>query len=140
MSNKSPLSQYQTLVSLDQITDDVAQQQAVDLLQQLYVQLHLTNSNKHCLANNQVRGVYLWGKVGRGKTFLMDMFVNSLSGDLFKGTANKICKRQHFHHFMRDVHQQLRELSGKVEPLKRIAKSFSQRYRVLCFDEFLSLT
>ncbi|XQW83911.1 cell division protein ZapE [Thalassotalea piscium] len=127
MTNKSPLSQYQALVSSNQISFDPSQQQAVELLQQLYLQLQaLDTTNKH--KAEAIKGIYLWGKVGRGKTFLMDLFVNSLPSSL--------CKRQHFHHFMQDVHNQLKALSGKSEPLKHIAQQFSQQYRVLCFDEF----
>lgn len=127
MLNKSPLNQYQGLVSSNQISFDASQQQAVELLQQLYLNLQSTKANN----KNQsaaIKGIYLWGKVGRGKTFLMDLFVNCL--------PNTYCKRQHFHHFMQDVHRLLKEFSGKQEPLKHIAKKFSQQYRVLCFDEF----
>lgn len=131
MPNKSPLHQYNTLVSSNEINFDVAQQQAVELLHQLYVLHHSKNVNENNLNNSRaigIKGIYLWGKVGRGKTFLMDLFVNSL--------PSKVCKRQHFHHFMQSVHHQLQQLSGKPEPLKLIAQNFAQQYRVLCFDEF----
>ena len=127
MLYKSPLDQYQALVSSKQIGFDSSQQQAVDLLQQLHLILQpakVPNKNN----NKAMKGIYLWGKVGRGKTFLMDLFVKSLPENL--------CKRQHFHHFMRDVHSQLKEISGKPEPLKHIAQQFAKQYRVLCFDEF----
>jgi cell division protein ZapE len=123
MLNTSPLVQYQNLVSSKQIRFDDSQQQAVELLQQLYLDLQQTN-----VRGRTLKGIYLWGKVGRGKTFLMDLFVTSL--------PNSICRRQHFHHFMQDVHQQLKAFSGKPDPLKLIAKQFSQQYKVLCFDEF----
>jgi cell division protein ZapE len=132
MPNKSPLAQYQALVSANQISFDAGQQQAVELLQELYLTLQSTsisNTNKKLIDKNgsMVKGIYLWGKVGRGKTFLMDLFVNSLNG---------LCKRQHFHHFMQDVHRQLNELAGKTDPLKLIAQSFAKQFKVLCFDEF----
>ncbi|MEW6991009.1 cell division protein ZapE [Colwelliaceae bacterium 6441] len=127
-SNSSPLGQYQALVNSNQITFDASQQLAINLLQQLYSALLLEKVSKNN-RNITVKGVYLWGKVGRGKTFLMDLFVQSL-------LAKKVCKRQHFHHFMQDIHQQLKVNAGKPDPLKRIAQQFSRQYRVLCFDEF----
>lgn len=129
----SPLAQYKALVNSNKIAFDAAQQQAVDLLQQLYVSL--LSADKNPASKNKLaipKGIYLWGKVGRGKTFLMDLFVNSLSSS-FDG---EIGKRQHFHHFMQDVHTQLNKLSGKSNPLSLIAKQFAKQYKVLCFDEF----
>ncbi|WP_108649233.1 cell division protein ZapE [Dongshaea marina] len=74
------------------------------------------------------RGLYLWGGVGRGKTYLMDLFYESLT------TSAK--QRFHFHHFMSRVHQQLKGLSGQSDPLKKVAEQFTREFRVLCFDEF----
>ena len=104
---------------------DKSQQQGLMALQQLYEQ-QLDEQQSHKQASG--RGLYLWGKVGRGKTFLMDGFVESL--------AEGVCKRQHFHHFMRDVHSQLTQLSGCEDPLKEIAKQLSSQHEILCFDEF----
>ncbi|MBI3041405.1 MAG: cell division protein ZapE [Betaproteobacteria bacterium] len=73
------------------------------------------------------RGVYLWGAVGRGKTFLMDSFYRCLP--LVRQ------RRVHFHHFMRDVHRELDELKGTVDPLDALAGRVSKRYRLVCFDE-----
>jgi cell division protein ZapE len=133
MFNTSPIKQYQTLIESNNIYFDLAQQQAVELLQQLYLTLQSTsisNINQKLIDKNgsMVKGIYLWGKVGRGKTFLMDLLVSSL--------PSKLCKRQHFHHFMQDVHSQLNELAGKTDPLKLIAQSFAKQFKVLCFDEF----
>jgi len=153
MLNHSPATQYQALVNSQKIRFDESQQQAVNLLQLLYLTLMpVTESAKaressktqnSKIKSSVVKGIYLWGKVGRGKTFLMDLFVSSLPSHL--------CKRQHFHHFMQDVHQQLKNdsgksisgkespdkvLSGKANPLKLIAQQFSKQYKVLCFDEF----
>jgi cell division protein ZapE len=77
---------------------------------------------------NVCRGVYLWGKVGRGKTMLMDMFYQQL--------AIKDKQRIHFHHFMERVHQQLAQLTGHSDPLKIIAKKWAENIDVICFDEF----
>jgi cell division protein ZapE len=73
------------------------------------------------------RGVYLWGAVGRGKTFLMDSFYRCLP--LVRR------RRVHFHHFMRDVHRELDELKGTPDPLDALAERISRRYRLICFDE-----
>lgn len=75
-----------------------------------------------------VQGVYLWGGVGRGKTYLMNLFYESLP---FKQK-----KRHHFHHFMMQVHEQLKKLQGEKDPLNKIAERWSKEFIVLCFDEF----
>ena len=116
----SPQQHYQNLTAKGLVSFDEAQQQALMVLEQLHQQLILNRS--------PVLGLYLWGKVGRGKTFLMDSFVQSFT--------EGFCLRQHFHHFMRDVHRQLTQLSGTKDPLKQIAKQLKQRHDILCFDEF----
>lgn len=73
------------------------------------------------------RGLYLWGGVGRGKTWLMDLFFHSLP------FAER--RRRHFHRFMHDVHAQLRQLDEIESPLEEVAASIAQDARVLCFDE-----
>ena len=73
------------------------------------------------------RGIYLWGAVGRGKTFLMDSFYRCLP--LVRR------RRVHFHHFMRDVHRELDRLKGTVDPLDALAIRIAKRYRLICFDE-----
>lgn len=75
-----------------------------------------------------VRGLYLWGSVGRGKTYLMDLF-----HDLLPIAAKR---RLHFHHFMRLVHDELRRLAGRPDPLRQVAAELARETRVLCFDEF----
>jgi cell division protein ZapE len=74
------------------------------------------------------RGVYMHGGVGRGKSFLMDCFFNAVP--LQRKT------RLHFHEFMREVHRELAELHGTVNPLQELAKRMARRYRLICFDEF----
>lgn len=78
-----------------------------------------------------LRGLYLWGSVGRGKTFLMDLFYESLPEDT--GT------RVHFHRFMQGIHAELRSLSGKQDPLVGVAERVAKSTRVLCLDEFFVL-
>ncbi|MEH6449403.1 MAG: cell division protein ZapE [Oleispira sp.] len=116
----SPQQRYQISIANGQVSFDESQQQALMALQQLYEQqLHQKSSGL---------GLYLWGKVGRGKTFLMDSFAESFD--------KEVCLRQHFHHFMRDVHSQLTQLSGTKDPLRQIAKQLKKRHDILCFDEF----
>ncbi len=79
-------------------------------------------------ANNGPRGIYLWGGVGRGKTFLMDLFFRSLN------LGQK--KRIHFHRMMRDIHMRLKSLEDVADPLDRVAADIASETRVLCFDEF----
>ena len=74
------------------------------------------------------RGVYLYGGVGRGKSFIMDCFFQAVP--LVRKT------RLHFHEFMREVHRQLHELKGVADPLEVLAKKMSRRHRLICFDEF----
>ncbi|MGC1175346.1 cell division protein ZapE [Polaromonas sp.] len=74
------------------------------------------------------RGVYMHGGVGRGKSFLMDCFYNAV--------PLKRKTRLHFHEFMREVHRELRELQGTVNPLDELGKRIAKRYRLICFDEF----
>ena len=75
-----------------------------------------------------VRGLYLWGAVGRGKTFLVDLFFAALPSDA------KL--RVHFHRFMGRVHAELAKLEGHSDPLREVAAHFADQARVLCLDEF----
>ncbi len=74
------------------------------------------------------RGVYMWGGVGRGKSFLMDCFFQAVP--LTRKT------RLHFHEFMREVHRELQELKGTVNPLDELGRRIARRHRLICFDEF----
>ena len=75
-----------------------------------------------------VRGIYLWGTVGRGKTFLMDQFYAALPFE------NK--RRMHFHRFMADAHHRLKQLSMQEDPLEIVAQQIADQTQVICFDEF----
>lgn len=113
---------------------DAAQQKAVDRMQVFYdefVQFKRARSNrlKKLLNRPAVpRGLYLWGGVGRGKSFLMDCFYNAVP------VERKI--RLHFHEFMRGVHAELDDLRGIKDPLDEVAARIAKRYRLICFDEF----
>jgi len=74
------------------------------------------------------RGVYMYGGVGRGKSFIMDCF--------FQAVPLERKTRLHFHEFMREVHRQLHELKGVQDPLEVLAKRMSRKHRLICFDEF----
>ena len=113
---------------------DSAQLRAVERLQQCedewiaYKEIRSNNLKKKLFKPKLPRGLYLWGGVGRGKSFLMDCFYAA------SPLEKKI--RIHFHEFMREVHRELHELSGLADPLDELAIRISQRYRLICFDEF----
>lgn len=136
----TPSERYQADLHRDDFSQDSAQAQAVIHLQRLFDDLtrpvqeppRLNFWKK--LTGQQpaqpisVRGLYLWGGVGRGKTYLMDVFYQSLPFD------NKL--RVHFHHFMQRVQADLQALKGQVDPLKKVAATLAKEARVICFDEF----
>jgi cell division protein ZapE len=115
-------------------TLDPSQQAAADRLQQLYdesveYKAQRSNALKKLLANPSApRGLYLWGGVGRGKSFLMDLF--------FAAVPVNRKARVHFHEFMRSVHRELDDLKGTENPLDEVAERIASRYRLICFDEF----
>lgn len=114
---QSPLQAYQQALA-DGFIEDPAQRHAVEVLEQCYQAL------QHSPA--EAGSVYLYGRVGRGKTWLMDQFYNNLTVP---------ARRQHFHRFMQDVHQRLFRLVGHADPLAIIADELSSEIKVLCFDE-----
>lgn len=117
----SPLAQYQALSQIS-LQPDEAQSVALQALDALYYRL---SSADH---GSDIEGIYLWGDVGRGKTFLMDLFYQSITN------TSKL--RLHFHRFMAMLHQRLNQTSGIRDPLTHIAKDIAQQYRLICFDEF----
>ena len=115
-------------------TLDYAQSAALDRLQTLSDELAAfkaarKSTLKRLLSPPEVpRGVYLYGGVGRGKSFLMDSF--------YAVVPIRRKTRIHFHAFMRDVHEELRTLKDEVDPLATVAQRIARRYRLICFDEF----
>ncbi|MFO0387959.1 MAG: cell division protein ZapE [bacterium] len=113
---------------------DAAQRYAVERLQLAYegwrdYRQHRTGTLTRYLPRPDLpRSLYLWGGVGRGKSFLMDAFFSVVP------VQKKV--RLHFHEFMREVHRQLDELKGMADPLDELARRLSKKYRLICFDEF----
>lgn len=138
----TPLTHYQHDIEHNGFQADDTQQQAVVALEHLYQQMvHFWQQpvpqkpkgmsrfwRKATPAPKAPLGLYFWGGVGRGKTYLMDVFFESLPGD------RKI--RVHFHHFMQKVHQELGRLKDQSDPLLIVAKRFKQQADIICFDEF----
>ena len=139
----SPAQRYAALLDAGDLHPDEGQAVAVTALDDLYQRVleqgareparpgllqRLLNGFRDETAPAVLTGLYMWGGVGRGKTFLMDLFVEALPPD----TA----VRMHFHRFMRAVHQGLNEQAGMANPLQRVADDFARRGSVLCFDEF----
>nr|WP_193165964.1 cell division protein ZapE [Microbulbifer hainanensis] len=132
----SPVERYQRDLQRPDFVADAAQKAAVDELQDLYLRLLDRGdgglwgrvSRLWRTALEPERGLYFWGGVGRGKTYLMDAFYESLP------FAQK--QRTHFHRFMREVHRELKSLAGEKNPLEQVADRIAAKARVLCFDEF----
>lgn len=115
-------------------TADPAQLRAVEALERCAndwatYKAKRSNALKKLINRPEIpRGVYMYGGVGRGKSFLMDCFFNAV--------PLKRKTRLHFHEFMREVHHELVNLQGTVNPLDELGKRMSKRYRLICFDEF----
>ncbi|KQO30575.1 cell division protein ZapE [Pseudomonas chengduensis] len=112
----SPLAAYRRALAGGFVAD-AAQHRAVEALQHCHEAVH---------RGERPLGVYLWGPVGRGKTWLMDSFYNALRVP---------ARRQHFHHFMQWVHRRQFQLTGNADPLRLLAEELGREVRVLCFDE-----
>ncbi|QCI13588.1 cell division protein ZapE [Pseudomonas putida] len=113
----TPHSLYDQALTEHGYAPDPAQATAVAALQTCFEALE---------QGRTTRGLYLWGPVGRGKTWLMDVFHRCLDIP---------ARRQHFHHFMAWVHQRLFQLNGTADPLTALARELAGQIRVLCFDE-----
>ena len=127
---------YEDSLNRDGHAEDAAQLDAIarfeDLQQRITSQQPLKNRMRAILFRSEsreaVRGIYLWGGVGRGKTFLMDLFFESL--------AIREKRRVHFHRMMHEVHDRLKAMSPVENPLDKVAEGIAEKTRVLCFDEF----
>lgn len=124
------IKQYEAAIERAEIEDDPAQRIVIEHLQRVADELA---TPRHAwlkwLPRKEIEGLYLYGPVGVGKTYLIDMF--------YQDVAEPHKSRFHFHHFMQQVDTQLRRLQGQKNPLKRIAANLAKTTRLLCFDEFL---
>ena len=128
-----PLPSWQALVQDQRIQPDPAQQRILESFQSLYQGLIESRGGlvgRLRRRRTPLKGIYVHGQVGRGKTMIMDLFAESLRQD---GVP---VERLHFHRFMDRVHRRLKQLEGRRDPLRRIAADMAARHRVLCFDEF----
>jgi cell division protein ZapE len=136
---QTPLDKYTDDLLRDGFEADPAQKAAVMQLQKLYEKLIEPEPKKNKLLSGiksilkieqkqQISGLYFWGGVGRGKTYLVDCFYECLPFE------NKL--RIHFHRFMQNIHKELKSLGNVESPLIIIAQRLSEQTRVLCFDEF----
>jgi cell division protein ZapE len=125
---------YETLLNTRGYKADSAQRRAIERLQSLYSGLlefkamRRTRLRKLVFNPDPPQSVYLWGGVGRGKSFIMDCF--------FDAVPYKRKRRVHFHAFMREVHESLRSFKDEDDPLTHVADKIARSARLLCFDEF----
>ncbi|POP45540.1 cell division protein ZapE [Superficieibacter electus] len=145
MQSTSPISRYQQALKEGSHQPDDVQREAVSRLDAIYQQLAARTEpatprgglfgkigkllgKQDSVVIPPARGLYMWGGVGRGKTWLMDLFYQSLPGERKQ--------RLHFHRFMLRVHEELTQLQGESDPLEVVADRFKAETDVLCFDEF----
>lgn len=129
----TPKTLYHQKIAANDLRPDANQAAVIDKLENIFQALIESDKQRRRWLNpwrkkTVVKGLYLWGSVGIGKTFLMDCFYEALP-------LKKM--RTHFHAFMREVHQALTSIQGEKNPLCLIAKKIVSRSQVICFDEFL---
>lgn len=143
----TPLQRYQNDLASGALQPDEAQARAMVHVQRLYEDIlaqRKPGASRSWLASLRsvpllgavlgasesvpVRGIYFYGGVGRGKTYIMDAFFESL--------PIEAKQRTHFHRFMQQVHSRLTALKGQKNPLEQVARDIAENARVLCFDEF----
>jgi cell division protein ZapE len=128
----SPRERYAADLRRADFSADAAQAAAIDALQRIHEAL-LCSPPKRFLGRRRlpwptVPGLYMWGGVGRGKTYLMDTF--------FEALPFRYKQRTHFHRFMLNVHERRKHYPDERDPLLLVAKEIAESTRVLCFDEF----
>ena len=132
----TPLEYYQQQIADGVIQKDDEQLATVQILETIYQDLIVRQKKRDSQVGQlrrkvkprkPIQGLYLWGTVGVGKTFLLDAFYQCLP-------VKKM--RLHFHAFMREIHQKLKEHQGQKNPLQKIAKEIADKVLVICFDEF----
>ncbi len=136
----NPLDYYRVRIATGEALADEYQANVVESLQDLYERLIKADKQQSSgifgrllgMKNGETaleKGLYIWGGVGSGKTWLVDIFYNQL--------PIKAKMRSHFHHFMRETHEALEKLKGHRDPLDIYAEHLSEKIRVLCLDEFI---
>lgn len=131
---RSPMEWYLESERRPNFIKDAKQKEAVGYLEGLYNELmdfkHKRNSflGRSLRSPDVPKGIYMWGGVGRGKSFLMDTFYNCL--------PYKRKRRVHFHAFLQEIHNRLKEYKHEADPMVRLTKEIAKEVRVLCFDEF----
>jgi len=130
----SPKAWYQAKRALPDFVEDAAQAAVIEELDELWRQLVDFKSRRNQFLGRSLfspgvpKGLYLWGGVGRGKTYLMDMFYSCL--------PYRRKRRIHFHNFMAEVHHEMKRLAGGNDPLIALANRIEKSTRLLCLDEF----
>jgi len=128
----SLLDKYNHKVKELGLQSDSLQLEAIDLLQAIINNLNSLKTNKLNFLSKrlypEIKGLYMWGGVGRGKTFIMDIF--------FENASIKNKTRVHFVHFMQSMHFLLKKHSGKKNPIIVVAQEIARKYQLICFDEF----
>jgi cell division protein ZapE len=119
---------YEDAISRGDINDDTSQRQVLNTMQRLMDDLGQPKPSWWQWRKEQIRGIYLYGPVGVGKTYLMDLF--------YEHVKEPKKARFHFHHFMQQIDAQLRQRQGQKDPLRKIAIDLAKSIRLLCFDEF----
>lgn len=132
----TPLEAYQQKIKHGEIKEDKRQREIISVLNKIYHHLvkrqtfrdsQIGQLRRKIKPRPPIKGLYLWGNVGAGKTFLLDTFYDCLP-------VRKI--RLHFHAFMQQIHQSLKETQGIKNPLQKIARQIADDVLVICFDEF----
>jgi hypothetical protein len=132
--NHSPLTWYQAAAQQPAFIRDAAQARAIEHLDRLWTELMMFKRKRNRFLGRSLRspqlpkGLYFYGGVGRGKSFLMDAFYGCL--------PYRRKRRVHFHAFMAEIHRRLQGLKSEANPLKAVAVEIAKETRVLCFDEF----
>lgn len=130
----SPMAWYQAMHAKPDFIHDPAQADAIRQLDELWHDLVTFKAKRNQFLGRSLlrpevpKGLYLWGGVGRGKSFLMDLF--------YACVPYKRKRRIHFHHFMSEVHHELKRLADARDPLIALADKIEKSTRLLCFDEF----
>lgn len=130
---------YRQAVQKDGLQEDADQLEVIQCLQRLSAKFSNNKTLQRSWLSrrflrrdtNSIRGLYIWGGVGRGKTYLMDLFYNNVP------TTLKM--RTHFHRFMQSIHGELKGMRHTTDPLEKIGRNFSKRCKLLCLDEFFVL-